>query len=781
MKPNFSILLFLIINISLYSQHRIISGIVQDANSNEKLPYASIFFNNIGKGVTANAYGFFSVSSSIDSISLTISYVGYKPVDIFIKSYKDSSLNVFLEQNNELKEVIVTGEKKGYSVKSSQFNISSISLKDLNKIPVIMGEADILKSIQLMPGVKGGAEGTSGLYVRGGSPDQNLVLLDGVPVYNANHLFGFFSVFNSDALKNITVIKGGFPARYGGRLSSIIDIQMKEGNNQKLSGDLSLGLISSKFTVEGPIIKDKTSFSISGRRTYFDLIMALLNKSASAPGEDLKSGYYFYDLNVKVNHKITENQHLYLSFYSGKDKAYLDDRISNYSSSTETNFDLFWKNTTIAFRYNYIISSKLFLNTTLTYGRYQFSINNSEISNLIDPVNKNLINQGSNSFSSNSGITDYGIKFDFDYYATTNHSIKFGLSHINHIFRPEVSSKKLTSENDQSINIDTTYGKADISAQESSVFIEDDWDLGSKFKANIGLRFSNFFVQQKNFTSIEPRLSLRYLISDNISIKWAYSRMDQYIHLLSNSSVGLPTDLWLPSTAKIKPSYSDQFAFGAQYNINSFEIIIESFYKKMFNLIEYKEGIEYLESSNSWEDKVEIGEGNAYGCEFLLQKNTGKTTGWLGYTLSWSNRKFNNINNGNYFPYKYDRRHDISVVISRKILKNADFSLTWVFSSGSPITLPIQKYASFDNPKKLNYYYSDRNSYRMPAYHRMDIGTNFYKKKKYGTRIWSISIYNVYNHLNPYYIYAKNNGGKTELFQYSLFPIMPTLTYTYKF
>jgi outer membrane receptor for ferrienterochelin and colicin len=781
MKLFLAIFILCFLSINVFSQNKIINGFIQDAKSGEKLPFSTIYIKNIDKGVLANNYGFFSITSNLDSVSLIVSYVGYIPINIKLKLKNDTSVNILLEQNNELKEIVIIGEQRKSSMKSSQFNMSSISMNDIHKIPVILGESDVLKTIQLMPGIKGGQEGTSGLYVRGGSPDQNLILLDGVPVYNANHLFGFFSVFNSEALKSINAIKGGFPSRYGGRLSSIIDIQMKEGNNQNFKGDISLGIISSKFTIEGPLKKDKTSFIISGRRTYFDFLMAALNVSHSNSDEELSSGYYFYDFNAKINHKISEKQHVFLSYYSGKDKAYFDDKFSNYSSSTENNFDLNWKNTTIAIRYNNILTPKIFMNATLIYSEYKFFVNKSEKTNTINPTQNIITNNTLNAFSSNSGIQDFGIKYDFDYYIASAHSFKYGVSYIKHVFTPEVSSKEQISGENQIVKMDTTFGNSNIRADEISAFIEDDWNLNSKLKANIGFRFSSFSVQGKNYPVIEPRLSARYLFSNKLSMKAAYSRMSQYIHLLSNSSVGLPTDLWLPATKKVKPMYSDQFALGTQYNMDIYEAIIECFYKKMYNLIEYKEGVEYLEGFGSWEEQIEIGSGNAHGFEFLFRKTTGKTTGWVGYTLSWSNRKFNNLNNGKTFPYKFDRRHDVSLVVTHKFSEKADFGLTWVFSTGNPITLPVQKYSSLDNSEEMILHYSDRNSYRMPSYHRMDIGANFYKVKKRGTRIWSISIYNLYNRLNPYYIYAKNNGNKTELRQYTLFPIMPSISYTYKF
>lgn len=782
MKIIFSIGLIVIFNISAFSQKYTVSGFAQDANSGEKLPYASIYHANTGKNITANNFGYFSISASQNSISLVVSFVGYKPSNLNLHLSSDTTISVLLGSNNELEEVVVIGEQQATSIRGTQFNISAISMKDIDKIPVVFGEPDVLKSIQLMPGIKGGQEGTSGLYVRGGSPDQNLILLDGVPVYNVNHLFGFFSVFNSDALKSVTAIKGGFPARYGGRLSSILDIQMKEGNNQEYKGEVSLGLISSRLTMEGPILKNRTSFIVSARRTYFDYLLALMNMSAKMPGEELKSGYFFYDLNAKVNHKVSKKSHIFLSLYSGKDKAFFDDKFSNYSSSTHNNFNLNWKNTTMALRYNYIITKSLFANTTLIYSKYRFRVGNSNETATLDPLQHIITEREYNGFSSSSGIKDLGVKLDFDYYAWSSHSIKFGINYTRHIFTPEVSTKVHLSGNNENVLTDTTFGNINIPADEFAAYVEDEWEISSKIAINLGLRFASFYVQHTNYPVIEPRLSIRYLINEKISLKVAYSRMDQFIQLITNSSVGLPTDLWLPVTDKIKPLNSDQFAFGGQYNLNAYKFEVECFYKFMNNLNEYKEGIEYAENTGSWEDKIEKGKGDAYGIEFQFSKVRGKATGWIGYTLSWSNRQFDNINEGKEFPYKYDKRHDISIVLTYKLSDRIDFGATWVFNTGNPITIATQKYAYVDDLEgDMIYYYSKRNEYRMPSYHRLDIGANFYKTKKRGIRVWSLSIYNAYNHTNPYIVFINNNNGESEMKQYSLFPIMPAFSYTFKF
>ncbi|MDD4645349.1 MAG: TonB-dependent receptor plug domain-containing protein, partial [Bacteroidales bacterium] len=638
----------------------------------------------------------------------------------------------------------------------------------------------------------GGNEGTSGIYVRGGGPDQNLILLDGVPVYNANHLFGFFSVFNPDAIQSVKMITGGFPARFGGRLSSVLDIRMRDGNNKKFSAEGSVGIISSKLTLEGPIVNEKTSFIVSARRTYIDLLaqpiirLATLNES-----EKINAGYYFYDLNTKINHKFSDKSRLFLSAYSGRDKAYMH-TTDKGGSDTEryqwkADAGLGWGNLTAALRWNYIITPKLFSNTTITYSRYNF------ITSAMEQEKKNDHVTSKFDYEYISGINDWAGKIDFEYLPDPNHTIRFGYNQIYHTFKPGVNVFSI--QDSENFEIDTTFGNKNINAHEGAIFAEDDWNISPRLKANIGLHFSGFKVQDSIYTSLQPRISLRYLLNEKMSLKAAYSTMSQYIHLLTNSTIGLPTDLWLPSTQKIKPERAVQYALGLVYELNDeIEISVEGYYKEMSNLIEYKEGASFFSFSDDWQDKIDFGKGRAYGFEVLARKQLGKTSGWIGYTLSWSERKFDNISFGEWFPYRYDRRHDISIVVNQQLTDKIDIGLTWVYSSGNAVTLPLEKYTSLSSIWANTYYsyfngieaFDHRNSYRMPAYHRLDVGINFRKTKKWGERVWSFGAYNAYNRKNAFYLafatdYEVTKGPQKVLKQYSLFPIIPSVSYSFKF
>ncbi len=776
-----SLLLFTIILFpyqNSYSQSKTINGYVVDEKSGEYLPYATVVLTEGNRCTTTNNYGYFSMTVDSDNTSIKVSYVGYQPKTYSLSQLSgDTLLTLNLKSNNELEEVIVQGEKADNKTPHLAINSVNLSMKELDKIPVILGEQDVLKTLQLMPGFTSGLEGTSGLYVRGGSPDQNLLLLDGVTVYNANHLFGMFSVFNPSALKSINAIKGAFPARYGGRLSSVVDIQMKEGNNQKFSGEFSVGLLSSNFTFEGPIRKNKTSFIISGRRTYYDLFTRLICATSNAEGEESTCGYYFYDLNAKVNHKINDKSHLFLSAYTGYDKAFQDVKYNNYSTTEYIDkYNLNWGNRTFSLRYNYLINPKLFANITTIYSHYHYSHQSASIKNYIR--SGEFRNESTYTFTSSSGIDDAGVKLDFDLYANHKHVIKFGAGYIRHKYIPEINTTNY-SEEDSTATTDTSYGTANIYAGETYLYIEDNWNFNEYFRINAGLRVTSFSVQEKNYLNLDPRLSFNYIPSNRLSFKAAYSHMYQNTHLLSNSSSGLPTDLWLPPTAKVPPATSNQISIGSLYKTDSYEFTAEAYYKKMQNLIEYTDESYYNNNFTSWEDEVESGKGSSYGLELMARKNFGQLTGWLGYTLSWSNRTFEHVNNGNTFSSTYDKRHDFSIVTNYKFSDKFDIGVTWVYSSGLPITLAVQKYTTYDD--ETTFVYSERNGYRMPAYHRMDLCANFRKEKKRGERIWTISIYNVYNQKNPLYIETTTKeNGETVFRQYSM-PIIPTISYKFRF
>lgn len=796
MKKILSLLIIFSIAASAFSQKHTLSGYVEDEATGERLISANIYNSETLQGVISNNYGFYSLTLPESKFTLTYSFVGYKPVTLDINLIKDTLINVSLEPLINIDEVIISAEKAKSAVQSTQISMTELSSKTIKALPVLFGEVDVLKALQLLPGVQSGNEGTSGIYVRGGGPDQNLILLDGVPVYNANHLFGFFSVFNPDAISSVKLIKGGFPARYGGRLSSVLDIRMKDGNNKEFTAEGSVGIISSKLTLEGPIAKDKTSFIVSGRRTYIDILAQPFIGLSNARNNygDNTGGYYFYDATAKINHRFSNKSRLFLSTYLGRDKAYM--RMNNESETRkdENNVGLGWGNLTMALRWNYLITPKLFSNTTLTHSRYNFNTSMEMKESLNDTISDNF------AFSYDSGIQDWTAKVDFDYLPNPNNSIKFGYNHIYHTFSPGVTVFELGSNGENVI--DTTFGNKNIYAHEMELYAEDDWKMGTRFKANIGIHASGFLVQDSSYYSLQPRVSVRFLVNENMSLKAAYSHMTQYIHLLSNSGIGMPTDLWVPSTAVIKPQKSVQFAMGVVYEISEgIEISLETYYKEMDNLIEYKEGASFFSLQGGWEDKLEFGEGNAYGIEFLARKKLGKTSGWIGYTLSWANRRFDNISFGEWFPYRYDRRHDFSIVLSQHITDNINLGVTWVYGTGNAVTVPLEKYGGLSslpffsgrgimseggelymNP--INHF-ETRNNYRMLAYHRLDIGINFNKETKWGFRTWSLGVYNAYNRQNPFFLefgqdYSQGANGGTVLKQYSLFPIIPSVSYSFK-
>ncbi len=796
MKKTFFLFVLSFLSIQIFSQKATISGYVYDKASGERLISANVVDPEAYKGTTTNTYGFYSLTLPKGAKKLTYSFVGFKSIDIFINLQKDTTISVGLELQDAIEEVTVYG-KGGNKIENTEMSVVELPIQQVQKVPLILGEPDLLKVLQLLPGVQSGAEGTSGMYVRGGGPDQNLFLLDGVPIYNVNHLFGFFSVFNPSALKTVKLYKGGFPARFGGRLSSVIDINMKEGDLKKFHGEASVGIISSRFSFEGPIIKDKTSFIISGRRTYADALIQPYLKWTN--NNELSAGYYFYDLNVKLNHIFSEKSRLYLSGYFGDDKFYMNNEDEYYNDNikyiTKEDANISWGNGTGALRWNYVISSKLFSNFILTYSKYNFDIG-------FDYSNKNTTTNKSTSdmFKFFSGIEDISAKAEFDYFPNPIHSIKFGANYIYHTFRPGVNHFKINDDEQNSFNYDTIIGNPNIYANEFFVFAEDNFDIGDAIKINLGAHFSGFHVQDCFYPSIEPRASIRVKATENWSLKASYTMMSQNIHLLSSSTVSLPTDLWLPTTKRIKPQKSHQVALGSFFTLPwNLDLSIEGYYKTMENMIEYKDGASYSITSKGWEDQVELGRGWSYGGEVLLEKKIGKTTGWIGYTLSWTQRQFENINFGKPFFARYDRRHDISITFTHEFSKNIDAGVTWVYGTGNAVTLGKQKIKQNEgiNSEWSYYneyltYYEGRNNYRMPAYHRLDLGVNFHKKFKFGARTISLSVYNTYNRKNPFYLYwgysdeVENNGNyyedsKPALIQVSIFPIIPSISYTYKF
>ncbi len=786
MKTKTLTLLFCLFTTLSFSQTKkhTISGYFEDKLSGEKLISANVYDYKSGKGTVTNTYGFFSLTLPADSIHLSFSYIGYQTEIVKLKLEKDVTLNIRLVSDIQLEVVEVVAEKQAKIEEETQMSVVEVPVEQIKKVPALLGEVDVLKVLQLLPGVQSGGEGQNGLYVRGGSPDQNLILLDGVPVYNVSHLLGFFSVFNADAIKNVTLTKGGFPARFGGRLSSVLEINMKEGNNQGFHAEGSFGLVASKLTIEGPIVKNKTSFIVSGRRTYIDFLARPLIKSQQTGDQEFDIKLYFYDLNAKINHKFNDKHRLFLSAYLGED-VFGVNSLEKYNDGDYFRLDnrTDWGNITSALRWNYMINNKLFANTTLTYSKYKFDL----VTSSEDFYDDNLSSFGAKYFS---GITDYAAKIDFDYIPDPNHFIRFGTSVTHHTYDPGAFQFELTVDDTE---FDTVLGSQQAKSLEYALYVEDDMQFGA-LKANLGVHASAFKVRGNDdefYYSIQPRVGLRYLLNNQMAIKGSFSTMAQYINLLTNESLSLPTDLWVPSTKRIKPQTSWQVALGVAKTIwKDYEFSVEGYYKEMNNVISYKEGVDFIGLENDWQDKVTQGDGDSYGVELFFQKKRGKTTGWIGYTLSWNNRQFDDINSGEKYPFKYDRRHDISLLLSHQLTKRIAFTAAWVYGTGNSITLPLYRYnvpyhVDFETG---NVYTREietigsKNAFRMKAYHRLDINFEFYKKRGNFERWWIIGAYNVYNRKNPYFIYSgRDEEGERVFKQVSLFPIIPSVTYRFKF
>jgi hypothetical protein len=772
-----------------------ISGYVKEAVSGESLIGVNIYLSDHKTGTTSNTYGFYSLTlPAADTVELIISYVGFAPEIVKTAFHKDVEMNIDLKPSLVLDEVTVTAERQERQSESVKMSSVTLQAAQIKNVPSLLGEKDVLKVLQLMPGVQKGSEGSSGIYVRGGGPDQNLIILDDAIVYNASHLFGFFSLFNGDALKSVELTKGGFPARYGGRLSSVLEMNMKEGNKEQWHSEGGIGLISSRLTVEGPLKKGKSSILLSGRRTYADIVL----KPVLAAMEAENTGYYFYDFNAKVNYDFGRKNKLYLSGYFGKDKFYL----KNYSDYLKENIGFLWGNATGTLRWNHLFNSKLFANASAIFSNYSFGIYDKY----------KVVAEGKDFYAEYySGIRDFSLKYDLDYIPNTRHWIKAGAISILHRFKPHAFVKLDVGQN---INIrNVRY----IDGIESGLYAEDTWQPIQSLKVNGGLRLSHFLASEKQYAFLEPRLSLAWRLKNDFALKGSYASMNQYIHMISGTGISLPTDLWVPTTDRVKPQQSRQIALGLVKDISNPKLAfsLEGYYKTMENVIGYKEGASFvdLDDANSavginWEDNVTAGRSWSYGMEVLLQKKEGRFNGWIGYTLSWTLMQFDSLNFGKKYYARYDRRHDISVVGTYKLSDRITLSGTWVFGTGNAVTLPMTEYIatshSINGDDRFNHfeYYNDmllganervvrdfgeKNNFRMKPYHRLDIGVQFIKKKKWGERTWEISFYNIYNRKNPFYYYADYEIDKTNekvyglLKQVSLFPIIPSFTYSFKF
>lgn len=816
MKRLLTVVLFLLsITLAAQSQSFTLQGVVTDAKTGETLIGATVYDSRSGKGTVTNVYGHYSLTLKRDSASVRISFMGYEPQFFNLLLDHNQKINVKLSPSVQLDEVVVTAERTG-DTRSSQMSATQMSVEKIKSVPVMFGEADIIKALQLMPGVQSGSEGNSGMYVRGGGPDENLFLLDGVPLYNVSHLGGFFSAFNTDAVKNVTLYKGSFPSRFGGRLSSVLDIAQNDGNDRELHGNASIGLISAKFSLEGPLVKERTTFSISARRTYAELLLIPLimhfaldetaDESPDVAGVNnasIDAGYYFYDLNGKITHRFNDHSRLYGSFYMGED--YVHGKVNTVTSLNEDmlmGFRNGWGNLIGALRWNYTLSPKVFMNLSASYTQYKNTI--------IGELEKREPNGGRSPSTMEgeyrSGIREASARVDFDYAPNPDHSIKFGTQLTRHWFTPEVATGSVDYYDSIQMNgnftLDSTIFSGVVPANEMTLFVEDDWSITESLKLNVGLHVSGFQVENSFYRSIQPRLSGRMMLTDDLSIKAGYARMTQYVHLLSTTSVSLPTDLWVPVTDRVQPMESNQVAGGLFYSRSGIaDFSVEGYYKRMSNLIEYKDGATFFGSTDNWENLVVAGDGWSYGIEFLMQRDIGKLTGWVAYTWSRTMRQFDRegqvLNNGEPFPAKYDRRHDVSVVLSYKFNDRVDVSATWVYSTGNAATLSTQRYpVASDNPDDYDQpvngygggqlsYLDGRNNYRYPDYHRLDLGVNLHRKFKHSHRTINVSVYNVYNRQNPYMIYQSARdtykGYPMALMQLSLFPVLPSAAYTLYF
>ncbi|TSJ43958.1 TonB-dependent receptor [Mucilaginibacter corticis] len=749
-----------------------INGTIKDAATGETLIGATVRLQELQQtGAATNAYGFYSLTAPEGDYNLVISYIGYDTVSRPVKLNANTQLNILLNSGNTLKEVSISGNThKNENVENPQMGLSRLDLSQVNNVPVIFGEKDVLKTIQLLPGVKSVGDGNSGFYVRGGGSDQNLILLDEAVVYNASHLFGFFSTFNSDAIKDVSLYKGGMPAQYGGRLSSVLDIKMLDGNAKDFTLQGGIGLISSRIKVEGPIVKDKGSFMISARRTYADLFLKL-STDTTTKGSSL----YFYDINAKANYHIDSKNTIYLSGYLGKDVL-----------GIKNNFGTNWGNQTATLRLNHIFNSKLFLNTSLIYSDYNFMVQNFD---------------DNNDFKVTSRIRDFNLKEDFEYFFSGKNTLNFGVNVTHHTISPG----NITSSASSEVNPQTIQNRNGI---ESAAYVSDEWQPASRLKFLYGIRLSAFaligpgefntysaenqLVSTTNYNAgsivksyiiPEPRFSASYELGQQSSLKISYNRNTQNIHLISNSTASSPSDLYVMSSNNIKPGISDQVAFGYFKNLsnNQYEFSSEIYYKQLQNQIDYKDGAQLIVNQDV-ESQLVYGRGRAYGVELFFKKRYGNLTGWVGYTLSKTENQFNGINNGNYFPATQDRTHDVSIVGIYKLGSRWTVSGTFIYGTGNAVTYPHGKYTIGG---LTTLYYSERNGDRLPPYSRLDLGATIEGKphKRFHSS-WTFGLYNVYNRKNPYTITFRddpNDASRTQAVRTSLFGQVPSVTYNFTY
>ncbi|HMK38184.1 MAG TPA: TonB-dependent receptor [Bacteroidota bacterium] len=745
-----------------------ISGTVKNAENGEALIGANVVVRELkNTGASTNAYGFYSLTIPGGRYTLIVQYLGFKVLADSIDLRHDRTFNVALTPEPiSIGEVVVSGERSDKNVTSTVMSSNKLEMREVKSIPVLLGEKDILKTIQLLPGVQGAGEGNTGFYARGGGLDQNLILLDEAPIYNPSHALGYLSVFNSDAIKDVTMITGGIPAEYGGRLSSVLDIRTNDGNMKEYGVSGGIGLLTSRITVQGPIVKDEGSFMVSARSTYADLFLRFSTDTTIN-----RTSLYFYDLNAKANYTLGEKDRIYLSGYLGSDNLDYPDVIG-----------LRWGNATATARWNHIFGDQFFSNTTLTFSDYTYT---------------NLVGSSTSQYQITSGIKDVNGKIDLQYFMNATSMLKFGVNVIYHTFAPGAVTAGPTSSAN-SVSLEHRY------ALENAAYVAHEVEPSPGLKVNYGLRASMFNLMGpghtmtydeygdivdtagygpgqviKTYASLEPRVSATYLLDDESSVKGSYTRTAQYLHLLSNSTTSNPSDLWVPSSNNVRPQYADQVALGYYKNFaeNEYESSLELYYKNMTDLIDYKNGAD-LQINPTVESLLVFGRGWSYGAEFLIRKRAGRFSGWVGYTWSKTLEQFPLVNNGAVFPARQDRRHDISIVTIYDLNPLWNISAVWVYNTGNAVTFPAGNYW-IDN--RLVPYYTERNGYRMPAYHRLDLSSTW----KLGEHSnLNVSIYNLYNRMNAYAIYFRQNRTdptKTEAVQITLFPVMPSVTYNFSF
>lgn len=744
------------------AQNYTLSGYLKDGRSGEALIGANIFIANNNTGTVANTYGYYSLTiPKSDSLKVIYSYVGYRPQVKILNFNQNMRIEIQLEPSNDLmNEIVITAERADKNVSNTQMSVIDIPIRTISELPAILGEPDVLKVVQLLPGVQAGQEGTTGFYVRGGNSDQNLIQLDGATIYNPNHLFGLFSTFNQRALNKVSLIKGGFPAQYGGRLSSILDISMKEGNDKSYHVEGGIGLITSNITIDGPIAKEKASFIVSVRRTYLDLLLKPLKLSKG-------TSYAFYDLNAKINYKPGEKDRLFLSYFKGQDNA-------SYTDASSLNYGIRFGNGTTTLRWNHLFNPKLFVNTAVIYNSYLLNLSSV---------------QGKYYSQFYSAIDDFNGKTEFEYFASSSHNIRFGLNYTYHTFSPTGKSAKIPKDGIIT-NLDLNKVPKKYNT-EAAAYINDDITLSDKIGASVGIRIPSFIDKNTTYFRIEPRATVKYEITKESSVKAAYTVMNQFLHIVPTSSASFPADLWIPSSKITKPERSEQFAIGyfKNFDNNAWETSLEGYYKTMQNQVSFREGTQLLEQSNIDQNLV-FGKGLSYGVELFLKRNVGRLTGWVSYTLSKTTQQFPELNRGNPFPFKYDRRHNVSVVGVYALNKRWSLSGQFLFYSGAAYTLPVGRINSFGGGSLYDGIYNDyenRNNARLNPYNRLDLSATYKKErtifgKKYQSAL-VFSVYNIYSRKNPYYVYLSvdPNTRQPQAKQVSLLPIIPSVSYNFIF